>query len=113
LQQDTAADSVLMPITDTLDIIENQSYHNLLLLAKGMRTLDEVLVQDPARDSPADAAIQYGVGVRYLVEGVPERADSLFRDLKARGNWAAFGVIAAEAELWRSANGDRKTAASP
>jgi tetratricopeptide (TPR) repeat protein len=101
LQQDTAADSVLMPITDTLDIIENQSYHNLLLLAKGMRTVDEQLVQDPARDTPADAAVQYGVGVWYLVEGVPERADSLFRDLKARGNWAAFGVIAAEAELSR------------
>jgi hypothetical protein len=45
--------------------------------------------------------VQYGVGAWYLVEGEKALADSLFRDLKARGNWAAFGVIAAEAELAR------------
>jgi tetratricopeptide (TPR) repeat protein len=101
LNQHTAADSVLLPITDSLDIIENQAYHNLLLLAKGTRTVDQLLAPDPARDTPADAAVQYGVGAWYLVEGKSELADSLLRDLKARGNWAAFGVIAAEAELAR------------
>ena len=112
LEQRAAADSVLLPIGDSLDIIENQAYHNLLLLAKGVRSVDEVLAPSGDRDAPADAAVQYGVGAWYLVEGNRERADSLFGDLKARGNWAAFGVIAAEAELSRSANGDPRTAAN-
>ncbi len=101
LGQPGAADSVLLPITDSLDIIENQSYHNLLLLAMGKRSADQLLARDGARDTPADAAVQYGVGVWHLVEGRAEVADSMFRDLKANGNWAAFGVIAAEAELAR------------
>lgn len=95
------ADAVLAPITDSLDIIENQSYHQLLLLAKGVLQVDALLAADRDDDAPADAAVQYGVGAWYLVEGQAERADSLFRDLVARGNWAAFGVIAAEAELAR------------
>lgn len=99
LDRTAEADSVLVPITDTLDIIENQAYHNLLLLAKGERSTNELLQPAGERDAPADAAVQYGVGAWHLVEGRAEVADSLFRDLKAKGNWAAFGVIAAEAEL--------------
>lgn len=101
LDRAAEADSVLLPITDTLDIIENQAYHNLLLLAKGERSADELLQPVGERDAPADAAVHYGVGAWHLVEGRVELADSLFRDLKAKGNWAAFGVIAAEAELAR------------
>jgi tetratricopeptide (TPR) repeat protein len=113
LDQRAAADSVLLTISDSLAIIENQAYHNLLLLAKGTRTVEELLAPAAARDAPADAAVQYGVGAWYLVEGNRERADSLFHDLKARGNWAAFGVIAAEAELRRTANGEPRTVGRP
>jgi tetratricopeptide (TPR) repeat protein len=107
LEQRGAADSVLLPISDSLDIIENQAYHRLLLLAKGRLQVEDVLASSPDRDAPADAAVQYGVGAWHLVEGRAALADSLFRDLKARGNWAAFGVIAAEAELARSETRDR------
>lgn len=96
------ADTVLQPISADLDVIENQSYHRLLLLAKGELTVDELLTRDTDRDAPADAAVQYGVGAWHMIEGRSELADSLFRDLVANGNWAAFGVIAAEAELARS-----------
>ncbi|HRP06870.1 MAG TPA: hypothetical protein PLL69_00145 [Gemmatimonadales bacterium] len=102
LDQAAAADSVLQPISADLEVIENQSYHRLLLLAKGELTVDELLERDQDGDAPADAAVQYGVGAWLMLEGRRERADSLFRDLVANGNWAAFGVIAAEAELQRT-----------
>lgn len=99
LGRDAEAEQVLEPISDSMNIIENQSYHRLLLLAKGVIPADSVLASLGSGDAPADAAVQYGLGAWYLLGGNEERADSLFRDLVARGNWAAFGVIAAEAEL--------------
>lgn len=96
----TAADSVLAPITADLDIIENQSYHRLLLLAKGVLPPDSLLPADGG-STPSDAAVAYGLGAWHLVEGRSELADTLFRALVHSGNWAAFGTIAAEAELAR------------
>ncbi len=95
------AESLLVPISDDMDLIENQSYHQLLLLAKDELRLAEVLPATDGSDTPADAAVQYGVAAWRLVQGHAEAADSLFRDLITRGNWAAFGVIAAEAEVAR------------
>lgn len=100
LGRDAAADSVLAPITADLDIIENQSYHRLLMLARGLLPPDSLLPTDGGT-TPGDAAVAYGLGAWHLVEGRPEAADSLFRALVAGGNWAAFGTIAAEAELAR------------
>lgn len=102
LGRDDEAAALLAPITPALDVIENASYHHLLLLAKGERPVDSLLPPDRPRETPADAAVQYGVAAWHLVEGRTAVADSLFRDLVARGNWAAFGVIAAEAELART-----------
>ncbi len=99
------AESLLVPISADMDVIENQSYHQLLLLAKDELRMKEVLAGTDDPDTPADAAVQYGVGAWQLVQGHPAVADSLFRDLIARGNWAAFGVIAAEAEMGREKKG--------
>lgn len=100
LGQDAAADSVLIPITADLDIIENQSYRRLLLLAKGVLPIDSLLSAGGG-GTPGDAAVAYGLGAWHLVEGRPATADSLWTELVRTGNWAAFGTIAAEAELAR------------
>lgn len=96
-----AADSVLAPITADMDVIENQSYHRLLLLAKGVLPVDSLAASGEPGDAPSDAAVAYGLGAWHLVEGRGELADSLFGILVTRGNWAAFGTIAAEAERAR------------
>lgn len=102
------ADTLLVPIAADLDVIENGSYHRLLLLAKGELEVEDLLPRGGGGSdgTPADAAVQYGVGAWHLVEGRTAVADSLFRDLIARGNWAAFGVIAAEAEVARGMKGE-------
>ncbi len=98
-----AADSVLAPITADMDVIENQSYHRLLLVAKGALPADSLAPAGATGDAPSDAAVAYGLGAWHLIEGRPELADSLFGILVSRGNWAAFGTIAAEAERARRA----------
>jgi tetratricopeptide (TPR) repeat protein len=100
LGRHAAADSVLAPIAADLDVIENQSYHRLLLLARGSLSADSLLPADGGA-TPSDAAVAYGLGAWHLVEGDTARADALFRALVTTGNWAAFGTIAAEAELAR------------
>ena len=88
------AERVLEPISTDMDVIENQAYHKLLLMYRG-----EIAPEELA--SEADAAIQYGIANWYLYNGQPERARPLFEKIVAEREWAAFGTIAAEAELGR------------
>jgi hypothetical protein len=81
-----------------MDVYENMSYHNLLLFYKGEITEEELLGE--AGDlSTANNAIIYGLGNWYLYNGERERAVEIFQDLVDNGIWAAFGTIAAEADL--------------
>jgi hypothetical protein len=49
-----------------------------------------------------DVTTAYGVGTWHLVNGRQAEADRIFRAVVgARSQWAAFGYLAAEAELAR------------
>ncbi|HVE71446.1 MAG TPA: tetratricopeptide repeat protein [Thermoanaerobaculia bacterium] len=94
LGQNAAAANVLAPISTDMDVIENQSYHKLLLMYRGEIAAEELLKEN-------DAAIHYGVANWFLYNGERERAKTLFREIVSEKDWAAFGTIAAEAELHR------------
>lgn len=96
------AEAVLEGITPTMDVIESQGYHRLLLLYKGLRTPEELLAGAGGEEA-GDAAVVFGVGHWHLVQGRKGEAEALFRSLAARPGWTAFGVLAAEAELARAA----------
>jgi tetratricopeptide (TPR) repeat protein len=100
LGRDAEAARVLEPIRADLDVIENGAYHRLLLMYKGELPVDSLL---SASSSAAldDVTTAYGVGNWYLYNGDAARAEEIFRRIVATGNWAAFGAIAAEAELAR------------
>ena len=94
------ARAALAPVRRELEIIENDSYHRLLLVFKG------ALPADSVRGTGGDAALDdattgYGLGAWHLVEGRRAEADALFRRVIANGNWPSFGYVAAEAELAR------------
>lgn len=98
------AAALLEPITADLKIIENDAYHRRLLMYKGELAPEELLdlraVDDP--DQALNIATQgYGVGNWYLVEGNEERAREIFEAILDGTSWAAFGTIAAEADLAR------------
>lgn len=96
------ADELLSPIDANLDVIENGAYHRLLLFYKGQGSEDELLADSGAADSIDFATIGYGVGVWLLDHGSKDLALELLRRVVEGGQWAAFGHIAAEAELARA-----------
>ncbi|HEX4936518.1 MAG TPA: tetratricopeptide repeat protein, partial [Gemmatimonadaceae bacterium] len=93
---------VLAPIRKDMDVIENGAYHRLLLLYKGELQPRDLLGEAASAGSPDDLATAYGVGNWHLYNGRRAEARELFeRMVKARGQWASFGYVAAEAELAR------------
>ena len=93
------ADEVLKPITQELEVIENASYWNRLLMYKGRKTPEELL---GPKDDPVDLATYgYGVGNWYLYTGREDRAREVFQRVVAGPQWNAFGYIAAEVDLAR------------
>jgi len=93
------AASVLEPIRADLDVIENGSYHSLLLLYRGERQLDDLL--GAVAEGPSGTAVRYGVGVWLLLEGRADEARAMWEAIVRQPDWASFGHIAAEAELAR------------
>lgn len=102
-RRDEAAE-LLRPIHADLDIIENDAYHRRLLMYRGEVAPEELL--DLRADNDPDVALAiatqgYGVGNWYLAEGDPETAREIFLRIVDGTSWAAFGYIAAEADLAR------------
>ncbi len=100
LGRQAEAAQVLEPIRADLDVIENAAYHRLLLMYQGELPVDSLLSAS-ASAALDDVTTAYGVGNWYLYTGSRARAEQIFERIVATGNWAAFGAIAAEAELAR------------
>jgi dipeptidyl aminopeptidase/acylaminoacyl peptidase/tetratricopeptide (TPR) repeat protein len=99
LGREEEAARVLAPITADMDVIENRAYHRLLLMYKG-----ELAPDDLRRGADGDLdppTLGYGLGNWHLYNGRREEAVRTFREVVVRGPWAAFGAIAAEADLKR------------
>ena len=101
LGKETEASQVLEPIHDGMDVIENQNYHDCLLMYKGETTVEALLKK--ARDQGALGLVTIGYGVAnwYLYNGENERAVEVLKEIMDTGSWAGFGYIAAEADLKR------------
>ena len=94
------AAKLLEPIHERMDILENTAYHRRLLMYKGLLKPEQVL--DPNEADPVQIATQgYGVGNWYLYNAQIEQARQIFEKVRRGSAWAAFGFIAAEADLKR------------
>jgi tetratricopeptide (TPR) repeat protein len=98
LGREADAAKVLEPIRADMRILENDAYHRRLLMYKGELAPDALLATD-SEDPVQIATYGYGVANWYLYNGEADRARALFRRILEGPNWAAFGAIAAEAEL--------------
>jgi tetratricopeptide (TPR) repeat protein len=94
---DLQAGKVLEPITENMDIIENESYHKLLLVFKG--DFEERSLLNDSETPLDNATIGYGLGNWHFINGRKERAQDLFQKVYDGEQWAAFGYIAAETDL--------------
>ncbi len=97
--QEEEANQVLDAIHEEMDIIENHSYYDLLLMYKGLKKIEDI--HDPSGDTLSSATVGYGVGNWFLYNGRGEEAEAVFKKILEGDQWAAFGYIAAEAELAR------------
>ena len=102
LGREEEARRVLEPIHAGMDIIENEAYHRLLLMYKGERSPEDLRAGASGDLDPP--TIGYGVGNWHFYNGRREEAERIFRKVLADGNWAAFGFIAAEADVKRLGN---------
>jgi tetratricopeptide (TPR) repeat protein len=99
-KKDVAAKALLSQFTKQMDVIENQTYHKLMLLYKGELPVDSVLTVGPSGEmSVTDATAAYGIGNWHLYNGRQADAEAVFRRILGGGQWGAFGYIAAEKEL--------------
>lgn len=97
-RSDEAA-AVLEPISADMDIIENGEYHRLLLMYRGEADVETMLA---ATDALSNATLGYGVGNWLLYNGDKTGAAEIFEGVLDGEAWAAFGYLAAEAEVARA-----------
>jgi tetratricopeptide (TPR) repeat protein len=109
LAEQQRARALLARITPAMDVIENDAYHKLLLLYKGVVGPEDVIGGD-GEDEIQNATAAYGVASWYRMQGDDARAEELFQRLVDGAAWPAFGTIAAEAEVARvqTAAGDQR-----
>ncbi len=89
-------------IGEGLDVIENQEYERLIRMYQGKVSAAALLEEASRASSPVSfATVGYGVGNWDLYSGRAPEAVELYRRIVESGDWAAFGEIAAEADLAR------------
>jgi uncharacterized Ntn-hydrolase superfamily protein len=99
LDRKADADALLAPITAGMDIIENTSYHELLMMYQGEAAPEKLL-----SGSGLDGATKgYGVANWHLYNGRRDEALKILAEIveSNAAQWPAFGYIAAEADLAR------------
>ena len=96
------AAKVLEPITEGMEIIENTSYHRLLLMYKGIIPTEVLLAETLKQEnSAASHSVMYGIGNWYLYNRKRTEAIEIYRKMLASDQWTSFGFIAAEADMKR------------
>ena len=101
LGQDDAAADVLEPIVDGMDIIENGAYYRLLLMYKDLIPPELILERAAADGGVQFPTSAYGVAAWHLYNGRQEVGMTLLYRIATDTQWAAFGTIAAEADIDR------------
>ena len=101
LGKDKEAKAMLAQFRKDMNVIENQSYHSLMMLYKGELPVDSVLAPSAPIGGSGTAAVAYGVGNWHFYNGRQADAEAVYRRIIGSNQWASFGYIAAEAELAR------------
>ena len=99
--KDAEAAEVLSLIVPRMEIIENDSYMKRLMMYKGELEMSELFKTDNDDVALSLATQGYGVANWYLYNGDTARAEEIFQEVLSGTSWAAFGYIAAEADMAR------------
>lgn len=97
LENPELANDLLKPIQDKMEVIENQSYHDLCKLYKGILPIDSLL--QTKTGSPSNDAVRYGLANWYFYNNERDKAKTIMTNLVESPSWSSFGYIAAESDL--------------
>lgn len=97
MDREDEAKAVLARISPDMEIIENSAYHRACLFYKGEVPYEEAMAE--TGDSIMGAGFAYGVANWHLYNGEKDKAFELMNRIVDGPIWAAFGYIAAEADL--------------
>jgi tetratricopeptide (TPR) repeat protein len=103
LKRNAEAEKVLARVTKDMSVIENASYHKLLLMYRGEIDADALLEQSK-KESLDAVTIGYGVANWHLYNGRTDRAKQILGEIVKQyeqTQWAGFGYIASEADFAR------------
>ena len=92
------ANQYLEPISQDMDIIENDAYYKACLMYKGLMQPDS-LYKPEEEESPSGSALNYAIGNWYFYNGDRAKAKEIFEKIISGSDWASFGHIAAESDL--------------
>ena len=102
LGRDAEAAQSVTQFTPNMRVVENGTYHQLVLMYRGLVSPDSVLKLGPTGEmSVTDATAAYGLANWHWYNGRRAEAERTWRRILAGGQWGAFGYIAAEVELAR------------
>ena len=99
---DDKASELLATITEDMNIIENDSYYNRMLMYKGLMQPEDLLDIEASNDPDMGISLAtqgYGVANWYLYNGDEAKAKEILNLVIESPIWAAFGYIAAEVDL--------------
>lgn len=103
LDLNARADELLAWVSEDMQVIESGGYLDVLLLHKGERSPEDLLGPSGDEATLASTTAGYGVAMWHFVNGRREEAYRLMEQvLTNRNQWAAFGYLAAEADLART-----------
>ncbi|NNE36441.1 MAG: tetratricopeptide repeat protein [Rhodothermales bacterium] len=96
------ANEAIAFVAEGMNLLENQTYYDRLLMYRGLTHPDSLSARLHGDDEAlALATLGYGVGNWQLMNGDTLAATTTYRRVIETGIWAAFGYIAAEADLVR------------
>lgn len=102
LGMDARADNLLSWMREDMEVIESGGYLDVLLLHKGERSPEDLLGPSGEAATLASTTAGYGVAMWHFLNGRREEAYRLMEQVLTNTNqWAAFGYVAAEAEIAR------------
>ncbi len=83
-------------------LIENEVYHELTLCFRDLADCGAILARARAAEGIDYSTPAYGVAMKYYLDGKRREARALFEEIAQSDTGAAFGRLAAEAELERA-----------
>lgn len=104
-----AATVIIEEIPGKMRLIENRIYHDLIMLYRGFVTPD-VVIRRNTSEGELNAAIGYGIGNWYLINGEINNALNIFTRVLDGTQRDTFGYIASEVEMSNLINASIGTA---